>query len=229
MIIVNVKKRFSGLEMDAAWRAGREVTVLFGPSGSGKTTLLRMIAGLEQPDEGKITVGGRILFDEKINLKPEVRQVGLVFQEHALFPWLSVEQNIFFGLSHHERRAGNEWTRTLVDIFGIGALLGKQPAHLSGGEVQRVALARALSPRPELLLLDEPFSALHGPLRTQLRKFIKDIQGEWNIPVILVTHDLTEAHLIGDHLVRLDAGRVSYEGPIDGLVQNSSTEFMAAY
>jgi len=229
MIIVNVKKRFSGLEMDAAWRAGREVTVLFGPSGSGKTTLLRMIAGLEQPDEGKITVGGRILFDEKINLKPEVRQVGLVFQEHALFPWLSVEQNIFFGLSHHERRAGNEWTRTLVDIFGIGALLGKQPAHLSGGEVQRVALARALSPRPELLLLDEPFSALHGPLRTQLRKFIKDIQGEWSIPVILVTHDLTEAHLIGDHLVRLDAGRVSYEGPIDGLVQNSSTEFMAAY
>jgi len=189
MIIVNVKKRFSGLEMDAAWRAGREVTVLFGPSGSGKTTLLRMIAGLEQPDEGKITVGGRILFDEKINLKPEVRQVGLVFQEHALFPWLSVEQNIFFGLSHHERRAGNEWTRTLVDIFGIGALLGKQPAHLSGGEVQRVALARAL----------------------------------------FVTHDLTEAHLIGDHLVRLDAGRVSYEGPIDGLVQNSSTEFMAAY
>jgi len=229
MIIVNVKKRFADFEMDTAWRAGREVTVLFGPSGSGKTTLLRMIAGLERPDEGRIVVGGRVLFDEKTNLKPEERRVGLVFQEHALFPWLTVEQNIFFGLPHHERRAGNEWTRTLVDVFGIGALLDKRPGHLSGGEVQRVALARALSPRPELLLLDEPFSALHGPLRTQLRKFIKNIQCEWGIPVIMVTHDLTEAHLIGDHLVKMERGRVSYEGPVDGLVQNRSSEFMATY
>ncbi len=229
MIIVNIKKRFDGFEMDAAWRAGREVTVLFGPSGSGKTTMLRMIAGLEQPDEGRITVGGRILFDEKTSLKPEERRVGLVFQGHALFPWLTVKRNIFFGLPHHERRSGNEWTRKLVDVFGIGALLDKRTAHLSGGEAQRVALARALSPRPELLLLDEPFSALHGPLRIQLRKFIKDIQCEWRIPVILVTHDLTEAHLIGDHLVKMERGRVSYEGSVDGLVNHGANPVMAAY
>ncbi|MDQ6960830.1 MAG: ATP-binding cassette domain-containing protein [Mariprofundaceae bacterium] len=226
---MNVKKRFTGFEMEASWRAGREVTVLFGPSGSGKTTLLRMIAGLERPDEGRISVGGRILFDEKTSLKPEERRVGLVFQDHALFPWLTVGQNIFFGLPHHERRVGNKWARTLVDVFGIGALLDKRPGHLSGGEAQRVALARALSPRPELLLLDEPFSALHGPLRTQLRKFIKDIQHEWSIPVILVTHDLTEAHLIGDHLVKIERGRVSYEGPVDGLVNHGSNPVMAAY
>jgi len=229
MIIVNIKKRFAGFEMDVSWRAGREVTVLFGPSGSGKTTMLRIIAGLERPDEGRIMVDGRILFDEKTNLKPENRRVGLVFQKHALFPWLTVKQNIFFGLPHPERRNGNEWTQTLVDVFGIGALLNKRIAHLSGGETQRVALARALAPHPELLLLDEPFSALHGSLRIQLRKFIKEIQKEWGVPVILVTHDLTEAHLIGDHLIRLNAGRVSYDGPIDGLSRNRAHQLMAAY
>jgi len=229
MIIVNVKKRFDGFEMDATWRSGREVTVLFGPSGSGKTTMLRMIAGLERPDEGRITVGERILFDEKTSLNPEDRRVGFVFQNYALFPWLTVKKNILFGLPHHERVSGNEWTQTLVDVFGIGALLNKHIAHLSGGETQRVALARALAPHPELLLLDEPFSALHGALRIQLRKFIKEIQKEWGIPVILVTHDLTEAHLIGEHLIRLNAGRVSYDGPIDGLAQNRTSQLMAAY
>jgi len=229
MIIVNVKKRFAGFEMDAHWRAGREVTVLFGPSGSGKTTLLRMIAGLDRPDEGRIVVDGRILFDEKTNLKPEERRVGLVFQDHALFSWLTVEQNILFGLPHHERRAGNEWTRTLVDVLGVEAMLDKHPGHLSGGEIQRVALARALSPRPEALLLDEPFSALHGPLRTQLRTFIRGIQCEWGIPVILVTHDLAEAHLIGDHLVKMERGKVSYEGSVDGLAHHGSDPLMAAY
>jgi molybdate transport system ATP-binding protein len=229
MIIVNVKKRFAGFAIDASWRASREVTILFGPSGSGKTTMLRMIAGLEQPDEGQIMVAGRVLFDEKTNLKPENRQVGLVFQKCALFPWLTVKQNIFFGLQHHERRSGNEWTQTLVDVFGIGALLNKRIGRLSGGEAQRVALARALAPHPELLLLDEPFSALDGSLRIQLRRFIKDIQHEWRIPVILVTHNLTEAHLVGDHLVKMERGRVSYEGSIDGVIQNSPTEFMAAY
>jgi molybdate transport system ATP-binding protein len=229
MIIVNVKKRLAEFSLDATWRAGREITVLFGPSGSGKTTLLRLIAGLDQPDEGRVVIAGRVLFDETINLKPEKRRVGFVFQDYALFPWLSVKENILFGIPKRDRQQAAEWIQRLETTFQIDELLYKHPARLSGGEAQRVALVRALAPRPELLLLDEPFSAVHGQLRAQLRGFIKDIQNQWDIPVILVTHDLTEAHLIGDRLVRLEAGHVTYEGSVDGLVQNKTSELMAAY
>lgn len=229
MIIVSVKKQLPDFSMDATWRAGREITVLFGPSGSGKTTLLRLIAGLEQPDEGRVVIAGRVLFDEQTNLKPEKRKVGFVFQDYALFPWLTVKENILFGIPKKNRKQSAEWMQTLETTFQISELLHKHPAHLSGGEAQRVALVRALAPKPELLLLDEPFSAVHGQLRSELRSFIKNIQQQWDIPVILVTHDLTEAHLIGDRLVRLEAGRVTYEGSVDGLAQNSASELLAAY
>lgn len=229
MIIVSVKKQLPGFSLDATWRAGREITVLFGPSGSGKTTLLRLIAGLDQPDEGRVVIAGRVLFDGQINLKPEARHVGFVFQDYALFPWLSVKENILFGIPKKDRPRRAEWMQRLETTFQIHELLHKHPGHLSGGEAQRVALVRALAPEPELLLLDEPFSAVHGELRSQLRSFIKNIQQQWGIPVILVTHDLTEAHLIGDRLVRLEAGLVTYEGPVDGLVKNNASELMAAY
>jgi molybdate transport system ATP-binding protein len=229
MIIVSAKKQLPGFSLDVTWRAGREITVLFGPSGSGKTTLLRLIAGLDQPDEGRVVISGRVLFDETTNLKPEQRHIGFVFQDYALFPWLSVKENILFGIPKRNRQPSAGWVQTLETTFRISEMLHKYPVQLSGGEAQRVALVRALAPRPELLLLDEPFSAVHGELRTQLRGFIKDIQKQWDIPVILVTHDLTEAHLIGDRLVRLEAGLVTYEGPVDGLVQTQTSELMAAY
>jgi len=229
VIMINVKKKFPGFEMDATWRAGREITVLFGPSGSGKTTMLRIIAGLEQPDKGYVNVANRILFDEKINLKPEKRHVGFAFQNHALFPWLTVKKNILFGIPRGQRRNSMTWVDMLITTFEIGHLLDKYPAHLSGGEAQRVALARALAPRPELLLMDEPFSAVDGALRIQLRNFIRNIQKEWDIPVILVTHDMTEAHLMGDHLVKMCRGKVVYDGPVDGLVKQSSGAAMVAY
>jgi molybdate transport system ATP-binding protein len=229
MIIVSAKKQLPGFSLDVTWRAGREITVLFGPSGSGKTTLLRLIAGLDQPDEGRVVIAGRVLFDNRTNLKPEQRRVGFVFQDYALFPWLSVKENILFGIPKRDRPKRAEWMQRLETTFQIHELLHKYPVQLSGGEAQRVALVRALAPEPELLLLDEPFSAVHGELRTQLRSFIKNIQQLWNIPVILVTHDLTEAHLIGDRLVRLEAGLVTYEGPVDGLVKNNASELMAAY
>jgi len=229
MIIVSAKKQLPGFSLDATWRAGREITVLFGPSGSGKTMLLRLIAGLDQPDEGRVVIAGRVLFDEATNLKPEQRRVGFVFQDYALFPWLTVKENILFGIPKRDRPKRAEWMQILETTFQIHELLHKHPAQLSGGEAQRVALVRALAPKPELLLLDEPFSAVHGQLRAELRSFIKDIQQQWNIPVILVTHDLTEAHLIGDRLVRLEAGLVTYQGPVDGLVKKHSSELLAAY
>jgi molybdate transport system ATP-binding protein len=229
MIIISVKKQLTDFFLDATWRAGREITVLFGPSGSGKTTLLRLIAGLEQPDEGRVIIAGRVLFDEKTNLKPEKRHVGFVFQDYALFSWLTVKENILFGIPKKNRQQASEWMQTLETTFQIDELLHKHPAGLSGGEAQRVALVRALAPKPELLLLDEPFSAVHGQLRAQLRGFIKDIQQQWDIPVILVTHDLTEAHLIGNRLIRLEAGLVTYEGSVDGLVQNNASRLLASY
>jgi len=229
MLLVNVKKKFSGFEMNAIWRAGREITVLFGPSGSGKTTMLRIIAGLELPDKGYVNVADRILFNGEINLTPEKRHVGFVFQDHALFPWLTVKKNILFGIPRRQRRNSMAWVDTLIATVEIGHLLDKHPAHLSGGEAQRVALARALAPRPDLLLMDEPFSAVDGALRIQLRNFIRHIQKEWDIPVILVTHDMTEAHLMGDHLVKMCRGEVTYDGPVDGLVKQSSDAAMVAY
>lgn len=229
MLMVNVKKKFPGFEINAAWHAGHEITVLFGPSGSGKTTLLRIIAGLEQPDEGYVNVANRILFDGRINLKPEKRHVGFAFQEHALFPWLTVKKNILFGIPREQRQNSTAWVDTLIKTFEIGHLLDKLPGRLSGGEAQRVALARALAPRPELLLMDEPFSAVDGALRIQLRNFIRNIQKEWDIPVILVTHDMAEAHLMGDHLVKMYQGEVVYDGPVDGLVKRSSDTAMVAY
>lgn len=191
--------------------------------------MLRIIAGLEQPDEGYVNVANRILFDGKINLKPEKRHVGFAFQDHALFPWLTVKKNILFGIPRGQRERSMAWVDTLITTFGIGYLLDKRPAHLSGGEAQRVALARALAPRPELLLMDEPFSAVDGALRIQLRNFIRNIQKEWDIPVILVTHDMAEAHLMGDHLVKMYQGGVIYDGPVDGLVKQSSGAAMVAY
>jgi len=229
MLRVNVKKKFLDFEINASWRAGCEITVLFGPSGSGKTTLLRMIAGLEKPDEGYISAADRVLFNGTINLKPEARHVGFIFQKYALFPWLTVRENIRFGIPRSQRRSSMVWIDTLITTLGIGSLLDQRPAQLSGGEAQRVALARALAMRPEVLLMDEPFSAVGGVLRMQLRNFIRSIQKKWNIPVVLVTHDMTEAYLIGDHLVKMDKGEIIYNGSMDGLVQHDSHPVMAAY
>ena len=179
-----------------------EVLVLFGPSGSGKTTVLRCIAGLIRPDAGRIVLGGRVFFDSamRVFLPPKDRGIGYVFQEYALFPHMSVEKNILYGV----KKSGEE-SQTLffdlIDVLNISYLLRRRPGQISGGEKQRVALARALMAEPKLLLLDEPLSALDRSIRLELQDLLLELKRRWKIPFILVTHDMEEAERMGDRIL----------------------------
>ena len=179
--------------------AGRGITVLLGPSGSGKTTLLRTLAGLERPQRGHLRVGGSTWFDatKGIFLSPQKRRAGMVFQDYALFPRMTVSQNIAYGLDRHRRRAAvNYW----LDRMRLDQLADRLPHQLSGGQRQRVALARALAPEPDLLLLDEPFSAIDASLRRQLRDELSEAVEDLSCPVLMVTHDLEEARYLADNV-----------------------------
>jgi molybdate transport system ATP-binding protein len=211
MIIASVKKSYPNFELDVSLHFGRELVVLTGHNGSGKTTLIRAMAGLDRPDEGKIVVLGRTFFDEKTDLSPEERHVGYVSQGGALFPWLTVEQNVRFGLKKNQRQEAAGWLEELSKELKLEGLLRRYPGRLSGGEAQRVALARALAPRPQILLLDEPLSAVDTGLRPELRRFLRRVQKEWNIPVLMVTHDRSEAHTLADRTFRLEEGRIVEE------------------
>ncbi len=211
MITIAVRKTFSHFTLDVDLEFGREFVALTGANGSGKTTLLRLVAGLDTPDEGRIVVSGRTFFGEGTSIPPELRRVGYLFQDPALFPWLTVDANIRFGLARAEkgkRATKNDWLSELCSEAGIEHLLDRYPKNLSGGEAQRVALVRALAVRPEMLLLDEPFSAVDMELRPELRKFVSKIQREWDIPILMVTHDFAEVHTMADKLYKLEAGRI---------------------
>jgi molybdate transport system ATP-binding protein len=188
-------------------------TVLFGPSGAGKTTLLRLLAGLDRPDRGRIEFAGATWFDREsgVNVTPQKRRVGYVTQEPALFPHLSVADNAGFGVPVPERP-----TRVpkLLILMGVGHLAGRYPHELSGGQKQRVALARAVAARPALLLLDEPLSALDAVSREALRRDLGRFLRAVSLPVVLVTHDRTEALALGDEAALIAEGRVLQQGPI---------------
>jgi len=193
------------------------ITVLFGPSGCGKTTTLRCLAGLERPEEGRIVFGKTQWFDaeRRVFLAPQQRDIGYLFQEYALFPHLTVGGNIAYGLrgvscSERRRRVGE-----MLDLFQLAGLENRYPNQVSGGEQQRIALARVLVRRPRLLLLDEPLSALDQPTREQLRPELRRLLVEFGIPVVLVTHDRTEAMALADHLIVLDHGRVRQQGAVE--------------
>ena len=171
MLDIRLRRRWPGFELDVGLRAGQEMTVLFGPSGSGKSLTLQCIAGIVRPDEGRIVVDGRTLFDsaQNVNLPPQARRVGYVPQHYALFPHLTVEQNIAYGLRDLTPTQRSARVREMVTLMALGGLEKRRPRELSGGQQQRVALARALSFRPDVLLLDEPFSSLDSGIRGELR------------------------------------------------------------
>jgi len=201
----------------AAWPLeGAPVTVLFGPSGSGKTTVLRALAGLDRPEAGSIAFGEERWFDAAsgLHLPPQARGVGLLFQEYALFPHLSVAANLAYGLHRLPRPARQARVAELAGRFGIEGLLERRPAELSGGQRQRVALARALAPRPRLLLLDEPLSALDAPTREALRGELRHLLEQAGVPALVVTHDRVEALALGDRLAVLVDGAVRQVGPV---------------
>jgi len=185
--------------------------VLFGPSGSGKSLTLQSIAGLVSPDAGHIRIAGRTLFESsrKTNLLPRHRNVGVIFQNYALFPHLSVRDNVAFGLKKLWRRLTDEENKRvseLLHIFGLIRVQHSRPDEISGGQQQRCALARGLAVNPALLLLDEPFSALDIPLRKRMYKEVATTLREFEIPLVLVTHDPAEVEYFGDTVVEFDNG-----------------------
>jgi iron(III) transport system ATP-binding protein len=206
-----------------------EVVALLGPSGCGKTTLLRVVAGFERPDAGSVTVSGRCVAGAGAWVPPERRRVGMVFQDYALFPHLTVAENVGFGLPRRSRR---ERVPELLAIVGLVGLERRYPHELSGGQQQRVALARALAPSPELVLLDEPWSNVDPFLRETLRSEVVEIIRPLGVTVVLVTHDREEAFSLADRIALMRDGSVVQEGTSEDLyyapVSRWAAEFVGA-
>ena len=204
-----------------------QILCLLGPSGCGKTTTLRLIAGFDTPDTGSIHIGDRMVSGPGANENPEKRRVGMVFQEGALFPHLTVEQNVAFGL-----KKGKERRLTVAEALQMVSLEGyekRYPHQLSGGQQQRVALARALAPSPDLLMMDEPFSSLDAGLRGQLRKEVRAILKERGATVVCVTHDQEEALQLADRVAVMNQGRIEQIGSPEQVFNNPDTRFAAEF
>jgi len=198
---VDLRAMVGAREIAARFETGPGITVLFGPSGAGKTTVLHCIAGLRRPQAGRIAVAGRVLFDAatRVDLPPERRQAGYVFQDDRLFPHLRVRANLAYG-----RRAGVAVPEArVIELLGIGALLDRWPRSLSGGEARRVAIGRALLSGPRFLLLDEPLSFLDAARREEIMTLIERLRDELALPMLMVTHDAAEAERLGTAIVRM--------------------------
>jgi molybdate transport system ATP-binding protein len=196
-------------------------TVLFGPSGAGKSTVLRCVAGLDRPDAGRVSYGSQLWSEGAVFLPPQARRVGYLFQDYALFPHLTVAQNVGYGLREASRRAAV--VPQLLERFGLSGLADRRPTQLSGGQAQRVALARALAPDPTVLLLDEPLSALDVQTRSALRRELRGLLTQVDFPTIIVTHDRAEAAALGDRLVLLARGQVLQQGRTAELFQQPNS------
>jgi molybdenum ABC transporter ATP-binding protein len=209
--------------LELALAVGRETFALVGPSGAGKTSVLRAVAGLARPERGRIALDGRVLFDAsaKIDRPPEDRQVGFVFQEYALFPHMSVEQNVAYG--------GRDRAAELLERFRIGHLAKARPTELSGGERQRVGLARALAREPDVLLLDEPLSALDTHTRAGVRAELRNMLDRLGLPVLLVTHDFQDAAVLADRVGVLVDGQLLQVGAPTELIASPADAFVAGF
>ena len=204
-----------------------EILSILGPSGCGKTTLLRLFAGFETLDEGEIRIRERLVSAPSFHLPPEQRNVGMVFQEYALFPHLSVAQNVLFGLT---RLPGEQGRKRLAEVLQLVRLTGleeRYPHELSGGQQQRVALARTLAPRPVTVLLDEPFSNVDATLRADMRREVEAILRENHITTVFVTHDREEAFAIADRIAVMSDGRIDQIDTPDVLYHAPATRFVA--
>jgi molybdate transport system ATP-binding protein len=226
---VEITKRLPGFTLDVAWTAGDGVAVLFGPSGAGKTLTLQCLAGLIHLDAGRIVVDDRVLFDAAagVNLPPQQRRVGYVFQGYALFPHLTVAENVGFGLRDRPRAVRDTRVADVIARLDLGGLERRRPSELSGGQRQRVALGRALAIDPALLLLDEPLSALDAPLRRALRDELRSILSGWGTAAVVVTHDFTEAYRLADRIIVYESGRVIQAAPRAELLWQPASEAVA--
>jgi iron(III) transport system ATP-binding protein len=229
---VGVRKRFGATraveDVSLALEAG-SILALVGPSGCGKTTLLRIIAGFETPDAGSVSVGGRIVAASGAWLPPEQRHVGMVFQDYALFPHMTVEENVGFGLKGYEKGSRSERITQAMEHGHVGHLTGRYPHQLSGGEQQRVAMVRAVASRPRVLLMDEPFSNLDPQLRAELRQEVKRVIKANGISLIYVTHDQQDAMSMGDTVAVMHQGRLEQSGTPHEVYERPATRFTATF
>lgn len=201
---IDIERKLGDRRIGVCFTAGAGVTALFGPSGAGKTSILNMVAGLLRPDRGHIRIGERILFGDGIDLPPEARRIGYVFQDGRLFPHRRVRANLLYG--HHLADPADRWMvlDEAVDFLGIGHLLDRWPHSLSGGEAQRVAIGRALLRGPQCLLMDEPLSSLDAARREDIMAVIERIRDTLQLPILYVSHDRAEVDRLATQVIALD-------------------------
>ncbi|MBZ9675918.1 molybdenum ABC transporter ATP-binding protein [Mesorhizobium sp. ES1-1] len=220
-VLVDISHRLGDFAIDARFESGGRLMALFGPSGSGKTTLINMIAGLIRPGKGRIEVDGRVLVDSGagIFVPKHKRRIGMVFQDARLFPHMSVAGNLRYGrwfTPPGERYADMD---TVVDLLGIGSLLDRGPAKLSGGEKQRVAIGRALLASPKLLLMDEPLASLDEARKAEILPYIERLRDEMKIPIVYVSHSVAEVSRLASDVVMMAQGKVVAGGPTEAVMQ----------
>lgn len=214
MIEARIRRNFGAFTLDVEFQAASGITVLFGPSGSGKTLALDCIAGFEQPDEGRIQLDGRILFDgaARVHLSPQARECGYVFQNYALFPHMTLRDNLGFAAERVPRLERHRRVNEMLERFRLKEVAGRKPHEVSGGQKQRCSIARALIGRPRLLLLDEPARGLDPALRGELYRLLHEVRNDFEVPMLLVTHDLDEAFELGQELLVVREGRIAQRG-----------------
>ena len=231
MIEVRVSKCFpagadsAGFTLDLAFKAAAGITVLFGPSGSGKTLTLDSIAGFSRPDGGRILLDDQILFDATsgVNLPARRRNCGYVFQNYALFPHMTLRENLLFAAERRPRLERHRRVGEMLDRFHLASVSGRRPHEVSGGEQQRCSIARALIGEPRLLLLDEPARGLDAPLRAELYAVLRQVRADFKLPVLLVTHDLEECFELADQMLVLRAGRIVQTGTPRSILDQPAT------
>jgi iron(III) transport system ATP-binding protein len=206
-----------------------EIFALLGPSGCGKTTALRCIGGFERPDRGDVTMNGTVLSGERVHVAAERRGIGFVFQDYALFPHLSVRDNVAFGLRHMGKASREQRVSEVMQLTGLGGLEDRMPHALSGGQQQRVALARAVAPRPRLILLDEPFSNLDALLRHEMRDRVRRLLHAEGMTAVIVTHDQEEALSFADRVAVMQNGRIEQTGRPEEIYARPRTLFVAQF
>jgi molybdate transport system ATP-binding protein len=230
---VRIRKRFLNPEgsfhLNVHFRALAGFTILFGASGAGKTTLLDCIAGLTDPDDGRIVVGGEDTYDSesKRNLPAWKRRIGYVLQDLALFPHMTAEQNVEYGLRQLDTAERRTRSRAMLQVFRIDHLRDRRPAQISGGERQRVALARALVTEPRALLLDEPLAALDRPTKSQILADLRQWNQHYRVPILFVTHSREEVFALGQEVIVLDAGKIVAQGQPRDVLQAPRLETVA--
>ncbi len=223
-LTLTVKHRLGAFTLDADLTAGKGVTALFGRSGSGKTSVIRIIAGLTKPDHGTLTLDGMALADSNKRLFTPChkRRFGTVFQEARLFPHLTVEQNLHYGRWFADKAGEHTESTKIIEMLGIGNLLKRRPEKLSGGEKQRVAIGRALLSSPRLLLMDEPLTALDEARKAEIIPYLERLRDETNIPIIYVSHSISEVSRLADQIVVMKDGRVEVAGPAAEILSRSA-------